>query len=89
MFKLKITEEKIPFGARLTMAITGFFRTIAACVTAICLLPVLFIRTLFTTTRKVVDVDGAMQGFGRQQQEQSNYTEEDWKRFHNELYNDE
>ena len=46
-------EEDIPFGERLTFAIQKFFTMLANCLICLCLAPVVFGRTLFTTKREI------------------------------------
>jgi len=92
MKPFKIIDEKIPIGERVTVAVTQFVGTIAAVLTVLVLLPVTFLRTLFTTTRKVIDINNeALPFFGTAGQLPPLPPEdgEDWKRAHREEYGDE
>jgi hypothetical protein len=92
MKPFRIIDEKISIGERISLAVTQFVGTIAAVLTVVILLPVAFLRTLFTTTRKVIDVDEKMLPFlGSAGQLPSMPPEdgEDWKRAHKEEYGDE
>ena len=91
----KIVEQKIPFLERVSNAVQVVIWAIAACVTTLILLPVNFLRVLFTTKRNVLEITGQqVQGgnimplgginpFGANPDD-----DEDWKRAHREEYGD-
>jgi hypothetical protein len=53
----RVVEQRIPISERIAMAIAQFFATLALVFTATILLPVNFIRTLFTSKRQVIEVN--------------------------------
>ncbi len=86
--KFKILEEKIPFGERLSMAIQMAVQTFCIVVTGIFLLPVNFFRTLFTTRRRVIELNIQQIEQDGPGQRRSPDDGEDWKRAHEEEYGD-
>jgi hypothetical protein len=87
----RVVEQKIGFGERVSLAIQQAVGTFCIVIAGILLLPVNFIRTLFTTTRKVLEVDMKTGGFplGGFGGHQLPDDDEDWKRAHREQYGDE
>lgn len=89
----RIVDYKIPFGERVSLAVSQLFATIAVVITATLLLPVNFLRTLFTPTRKVVEVNvnGISRPLGGTQAPFSSPfgDEEPWMREHREHFGDE
>ena len=85
--RFKILEEKIPFGERVAVAIQQAVHTACIVVAGIFLLPVNFIRTIFTTKRRVIELN--MREI--ENSEEGHFThgsddDEDWKKAHYEEY---
>jgi hypothetical protein len=88
--KFRIIDEKIPFGERLSMAISQAASTFCIVIAGVFLLPVNFFRTLFTSKRRIIEFNitrapsenGAVGDFHLDD-------EEDWKKAHREQYGDE
>jgi hypothetical protein len=81
-----IQEVPIPFGERLTNAVSQFFYLLALAPICLVTAPISFFRILFTSKKKVMVVQNPAQP---PQSNPFEINEEEWKKKHKELFGDD